>query len=221
MEASLLCYVIGGVAWTIVYLAAVIIGVREKTYCIPIPAVALNITWETLNAAYYVPQTSGLKGVIQSTIILSWLALDFAICWTFLRFGSNEIRGARGSDLVKLLILLVVSAAILDCSFIAEFGWAPSMRYAAFLVNIIMSALFVQMFYARRGPQGKSLVIAVCKAIGSWCLIINYGLISGTRFVAVAGIAIVLWDSLYIALLCRMRGTTHVRRPHDDLTPTT
>ena len=50
MEAFLTA--ISGLAWTIVYIDAIRIGFRQKTYAIPMAALGLNFAWESTYAVH-------------------------------------------------------------------------------------------------------------------------------------------------------------------------
>lgn len=43
---------ISGLAWTIVYLDAIRIGFRDRTYAMPVAALALNFGWEAIYAVH-------------------------------------------------------------------------------------------------------------------------------------------------------------------------
>ena len=43
---------LSGVAWTLVYLEAIRVGFRDRTYAMPVAALALNIAWESIYAAH-------------------------------------------------------------------------------------------------------------------------------------------------------------------------
>ena len=44
--------VLSGLAWAIVYMESIRIGFRDKTYAMPIVALALNFAWESTYAVH-------------------------------------------------------------------------------------------------------------------------------------------------------------------------
>jgi hypothetical protein len=39
---------VSGIAWTIVYIASIHIGLKQQTYAMPVAALALSIAWESI-----------------------------------------------------------------------------------------------------------------------------------------------------------------------------
>lgn len=74
---------LSGLAWTIVYVDAIRIGFRQRTFAIPAFALALNLAWELTYGIYGLMGTIGL----QSAVNVIWAGLDIVIGYTFIRFG--------------------------------------------------------------------------------------------------------------------------------------
>lgn len=49
ISSSILLILFSGLCWSIVYVEAVRLGFRDKTFAIPFWALAFNIAWEVLN----------------------------------------------------------------------------------------------------------------------------------------------------------------------------
>jgi hypothetical protein len=60
--------VLSGLAWTIVYAESIRIGFRDKTYAMPIAALALNVAWESTYAVHDLMTL----GIIQAFVNLIW-----------------------------------------------------------------------------------------------------------------------------------------------------
>jgi hypothetical protein len=54
---------ISGIAWTIVYAASIRVGFRDKTYAMPIAALALNFAWESTYAAHDLMTSLSIQAV--------------------------------------------------------------------------------------------------------------------------------------------------------------
>lgn len=192
--------VLSGLCWAIVYVEAVRVGVRDRTYAIPIFALGLNLAWEALYAVHGLFMSPGAGAFVRmhTGINLVWVAFDVAILWTFFKFASNEWP-QLGRSLIYLMgaLALVVGVAV-QIAFYAEFGPRDGGIYAAFAQNLLMSVLFLNMLVQRRGPRGQSMVIAFAKMVGTLAPTISLGFLSGFNpYVVVLGLLCLLFDSLY------------------------
>jgi hypothetical protein len=100
--------------------------------------------------------------------------------------------------------MLVVSVAV-RLLFLGEIGRSNGKVCSAFLQNLLMSGLFIAMFLSRHGGRRQSLVIAVAKWFGKLAPMIQFGLISGRRFVLGIGLLCSVLDLAYIGLLVHDR----------------
>jgi len=78
---------LSGLAWTIVYIAAIRIGFKHHTYAIPIAALGLNIAWESIYAIHDLMTAGGVQGYVN----LVWACADVVILYTFFRYGRPEL----------------------------------------------------------------------------------------------------------------------------------
>lgn len=198
MELSLTA--LSGIAWTVVYIAAIVIGFRQRTYAMPIVALGLNFAWEWI---YTVHDLSAAPGV-QAYVNLAWALADVVVVYTFFRFGRRELPGfvTRPMFIAWGVAVFGTSFAI-QLLFIAEFGLVDmrAAQYSAFLQNLLMSGLFIAMFVARRGMRGQSLTIGIAKWIGTLAPTILMGVIGGSAFVLGVGLLCSIFDLAYIGLL--------------------
>jgi hypothetical protein len=194
---------LSGVAWTVVYVVAIRIGLQERTYAIPAAALALNIAWESIYA------TRGLATgdpSVQTFVNIAWFFADVVIVYSFLRYGRRELPDFVSRPMfVTWAVLIFATAYVVQWLFIVEFGWGDAAGYAAFLQNLLMSGLFIAMFVARRGPRGQSIVIAVSKWIGTLAPTILFGGLAGSAFILGLGLLCSVFDLAYIALLVGAR----------------
>jgi hypothetical protein len=189
---------ISGVAWTIVYAESIRIGFRDKTYAMPVAALALNVAWESTYALHDLMTSVS----IQAFVNLIWTLADLAIVFTFFKFGRAELpRFVTKSMFAAWGMLIFAASYVVQWLFLAEFGAHDASRYSAFLQNALMSGLFVQMVVARRGLRGQTLTIAVAKWLGTLAPTILFGVIEGSRFVLGLGILCCAFDLVYIGLV--------------------
>jgi hypothetical protein len=188
---------LSGLAWGVVYIAAIRAGMRDKTYAMPLFALGLNLSWEALYAV--VSLATGGEVLFQGVIDALWAVLDCGILVTYLRYGRFGTRWVFGTWTVGAL----VTSFVLQLLFLHEFGSRMGSAYSAFLQNLLMSILFINMFVTRRGAAGQSLLIAVAKWIGTLAPTIAFGVLGHSVFFLVCGALCTLFDLAYIGLLAR------------------
>jgi hypothetical protein len=194
--------VLSGLAWTIVYVECIRVGLRDRTYAMPLAALGLNIAWESTYAVH------GLAGAIgaQPLINLLWALIDLVIVYTFVRFGRAEFPTLSGRQFAGWGVLVFASSYIVQWLFIGQFGWTDAAKYSAFLQNLLMSGLFIAMLAARRGPRGQSMLIAVAKWIGTLAPTVSIGVYEHSPFILGIGILCSVFDLVYIGLLRNARA---------------
>ncbi len=197
-DADLILTLISGIAWTIVYISAIWIGFRHKTYAMPIIALGLNLAWESLYAWPDLTSDFPEQGVVD----VVWGLADIIILYTFFKFGRAEFPRFLTKQMFALGAVLVIGFSYaVQSLFIAEFGVDDGSRYSAFLQNLLMSGLFIAMFVARLGLRGQTLTIAVSKWIGTLAAAILYGVIEFSPFIIGLGIMCSVLDLVYIGLV--------------------
>jgi hypothetical protein len=188
---------LSGIAWTIVYIVAIRIGFRYKTYAMPVAALGLNIAWEWIYAINGLSNSPGF----QSYVNLVWALGDVLILVTFFRYGRAELPSFVTRPMFIAWGIGVVAASVaIQLLFIGEFN-THAAAYSAFLQNLLMSGLFIAMFVSRRGARGQSLTIAIAKWIGTLAPTILLGVIQNSHFVLGIGIMCSIFDLAYIGLL--------------------
>jgi hypothetical protein len=193
---------LGGIAWTVVYVEAIRIGFTQRTYALPVAALALNLAWESIYAVWGLATEPGL----QAAVNLVWLLADLVIVSTFVRYGRSEFPGAvPRSWFVAGSVGLFAAAYAVQWAFVVEFDYPQAARYSAFLQNLLMSGLFIAVFVARRGSRGQSMTIAVAKCIGTAAPTIVFGLDEHSAFILTLGLLCLAFDVGYIGLLAWSR----------------
>lgn len=192
--------VLSGLAWITVYVAAIAIGFRQKTYAMPIAALGLNLAWEWVYSINGIHDGLGLQDYIN----IAWGLADVVVLYTFFRYGRAELPGfVTRSWFIAWGVGILGASVVVQLLFLAEFGLAGNAAavYSAFLQNLLMSGLFIAMFVARRGARGQSLTIGVAKWIGTLAPTITFGVIHGSAFVLGIGVLCSVFDLAYIGLL--------------------
>lgn len=207
---TLFLTILSGVAWTVVYVDAIRVGFRDRSYAIPAAALGLNFAWEAVYAARSVATGISIQGVFN----IVWGLADVVVVYTFLRFGRSELPAWVTRRLfIGWAALLGITSFAVQLLFVAEFGWEEASRYAAFLQNLLMSGLFIAMFAARGGMRGQSLLIGVAKWIGTLAPTIVFGWYGNSPLILGVGALCSVFDLAYIALLWRATTTRGQLRP--------
>ncbi|AYY13362.1 hypothetical protein EF847_12330 [Actinobacteria bacterium YIM 96077] len=194
--------VITGLAWTVAYLGIIHRGFRDKTYGMPLTALALNITWEFI-FAFLVPGRFGL----QVAINVVWFCFDVVILYTYFAFGRKEFPASVHQRwFIPWGVLLVAISFVTQYSAAREFPDLPMDTYTAFVVNVIMSVAFITMLARRGSRAGQSLVIATSKWLGSAAVTVLVFLDLGSSLLLTLGVCVFVLDVIYIVMLARTRA---------------
>ena len=204
VDVELILTVITGVAWTIVYVAAIWVGFRQKTFAMPFAALALNFAWELTYAALDTrtavshPNT---VAVVWALVEIAWALADVLIVYTFFRFGRAEFPFLTRQMFMIWAVVAFGASCAVQWLFIAEFGARDAVRYSAFLQTLLMSGLFIAMFFARRGLRGQTLTIAIAKWMGTLAATLLYGVVEWSPFILGLGVLCCVFDVVYIGLV--------------------
>ena len=204
-NVSLSLTALSGLCWTIVYIDAIRLGFRDKTYAMPLWALALNFSWELINSVLGYREV-GLS--LQVFINMVWAIFDTFIVLTYFLFGYRYIKKYLSYEYFMYWGFIVFSVAfVVQYAFIMQFGLPHGRAYAAFLQNLLMSILFISMRVERQNNEGQSLTIAVGKCVGTFAPTILFGLIGAgglgrpNPFLLIIGLLCFGFDIIYILIL--------------------
>ena len=190
---------VSGVAWSAVYIDSIRLGFKQKTYCMPLFALGLNICWEGIYACtdLFIRGDVNVQAIANS----AWFLLDIVILVTYFKFAKAECRTqTERRFFIPWTVLALVTCFILQVLFIVEFGDVAGEKYSAFLQNLAMSLCYLYMLRARASSHGQSMVIAVSKCLGTLTPTI-IGAMEGNLFIIVTGILCFIFDVIYIICL--------------------
>ena len=199
-----LLIVTSGICWSIVYIESIRIGFQQKTYAMPLFALGLNIVWEGLYAFtdIFIRQSIGAQAIANAC----WFVLDCVIVYTYFKFGKSECRTeTERRFFVPWSLLAFAACLVLQLLFYYWFGNVEGEKYAAYLQNVAMSLLYLSMLKERKSDKGQSMIIAVCKCIGTLTPTI-FGTIEGNWFITVTGIICFVYDVIYIVALNQVKN---------------
>ena len=192
--------VIGDVLWIVAYILAIRKGFQEKTYGITMLCIALNLSWELIYAAIF-----RFPNDIIAYLRWAWLLADLVIAYQLFRYGRKwQTTPLMSKYFYPVAGITFASTFVGQLTFHYTFGdtWGMSNAY---LINLVMSMLFIWMFFSRGGSNGQSLGTAWCKMLGTGilsvgsCFTITNWLQSS--FLVYLFVTIFILDVIYILLL--------------------
>jgi hypothetical protein len=205
---------ISGISWTVVYLDLINRGFRDRTYGMPLFALAFNFAWEFI-FGFLVGEGIGVQRIVNIT----WFVLDAIIVVTYFRYGRREYPATVQRWFIPWSVTAFVVAFVILFITNLEFPDFWGARYSAFAQNLLMSVLFIAMLVGRNGVRGQSMTIAVFKWLGTLAPTIQVYGQTGSNLILVLGAAIFVYDVIYIAMLYRQFAAlglnSFTRRPVD------
>ena len=192
--------IVGGIFWSLAYFLMIRQGFKDKTYGMPLAALCANISWEAIFAFLHPHRPPQLY------INYVWFALDTVIVFQFLKFGKKEF---SKFSIVQFYLIFTFAIVMSFCSILFvtyEFqDWQGA--YAAFGQNLMMSILFLWMFFSRDDLRGQSVYIALFKMIGtgvsSLAFYLYQPISQGSYLMPYLYVAIFICDSVYSVLVYR------------------
>ena len=182
-----------GLFWTATYLLIIRQGFADRTYGMPLVALAANLSWEFHFAFIYPHQP------VQRTIDIVWLLFDLVIAYTVIRYGPREFPGLPRALFYAMAGGTLVLAYLGVWLFSRQYDHSGAM--AAFAQNLMMSALFLAMLIQRRSLRGQSAWIAAAKLIGTALVSVSLWFYSdqwGSAFMAYLYLSILVLDVAYL-----------------------
>jgi hypothetical protein len=199
---------VGTAFWLVLYLLAIIGGFRQRTYLIPLVAIAANFAWELIAAVYRIAPVR-----LWHIGDILWLCLDAGIVWTLLRYGRQqqqipEIRRGFYAIVGLTFVFALIAQLALEEALSDEYGFLD-----AYVISVMMSVLFYFLYFERRNADDINYGIAWCKLFGNGLtsagFVFLYPLLEGpqaSRFLLYALCAAnVLLDAGYVVLLASAR----------------
>ena len=187
---------ISGISWTIVYIDIILRSYKDKTYGMPLFALAFNIAWEFIDGFL-----GGNGFDLQKVVNIVWFALDVVIIFAYFKFGRREFPKAHKRFFIPWSVTAFFVGFITLYFTRLEFDGLWGARYSAFAQNLMMSVLFIGMLIRRNNVDGQSIYIAIFKWLGTLAPTILISIETGSILILILGICAFLYDVIYIGLL--------------------
>lgn len=203
---EMLLTIASGIGWMIVYIECIRLGFKQKTYAMPFLALGLNLAWEMIYTIsdIFLEAHGPLIGMnaIQVTVNALWVLLDCVILYTYFKYGTKKFEKILNRKFfVPWIVLVLICCFALQIGFILEFKFIMAAQYSAFLQNLLMSVMFINMFIKRGTMEGQSLTLAISKWIGTLAPTLLMGVIYFNPLILICGIFCTIFDVIYISLL--------------------
>lgn len=197
---AMILLIISAVAWTIVYVDCIRVGFRDKTYCMPLWALGLNVCWEVIYAFNGIANPS-----VQAAANTVWAVCDVLIVVTYFKFGRGKLPERLCDRFISYSLLAFASCMVMQLAFFLYCdSHVEAAQFSAYAQNVAMSILFIVMLYKRESSEGQTMTIAIAKWIGTLAPTIQQGLVQDFNvYVLMTGFLCSVWDILYIILLHR------------------
>lgn len=188
---------ISGLCWTTVYILVIYRSVKDKTYGMPFWALAFNISWEFIFSIIFVSHKS--EDITQLVVNRIWLGFDVFIVFTYFLYGIKDWPDSINKAwFYPYSILVLITSYLFVYVFSVEFNNKNGM-YIAFIQNMMMSWMFINMAVKRKNLSGQSLGIAVFKMLGTLAPTMLYGW--DYPLVMFLGINCFVADCIYIGIV--------------------
>jgi hypothetical protein len=153
---------VGTAFWLILYVLAIVGGLRARSYEIPLVAIAANFSWELIAAVYRVAPVR-----LWHVGDVLWLGLDAGIVYTVLRYGRQqqqipEIRRAFYPVVGVTFAFALIAQLALEQALDDAYGFLD-----AYLISVMMSVLFYFLYFSRRVANDINYAMAWCKLLGN------------------------------------------------------
>lgn len=205
----------GFLLWSFAYVSFIVCGFKDKACPVPFVALLLNWDWElffvmicpfVLGGSVYCSKYDSLATFLVAAL---WFVLDTVILYLLFRYGRRHMGLYMKKYFFFFLALFLVGGFIGQINF-AKFYQDTNGNEYGWLLNLIMSIVFIQTFFIRResGVPGLGLshLGAWAKMFGSLSIGLSLKLWAGNPF-ATSGYltfliaAVFITDLLYVALL--------------------
>ena len=215
-----------GLCWTIVYILTIRRDFKDKTYGMPLVALAINFAWEFRFSIFC---TGGEDFPLMVQIINTvWCLFDVVIVFTVFKFGYPAFEKEHKLPTSKFMFYGEFIGALIFC-FIFVFVAVPFFqdlpvfegsvrevaKFIAYGQNLLMSALFLSMYWHRGNLDGQSFWIAFFKWLGTFVVMFEYLPNHMQPLMWLVMISITLLDIWYMVTVwraCKAQGENPLKR---------
>jgi hypothetical protein len=191
--------------WTFTYVLVIVHGFQLKRPMIPTAAILLNVSWEVLAVFAWPSYNTYMK---YGSIV--WLAFDAVIVYQLFRFGGAHQRIVELKRHWHSVVIGGLLITLAGHQFFSIYNSDPFGLEDSFMINLVMSVLFVSMYFDDRDASIQARRIAWAKMTGTASASIGLTMIMvaaepprSPDFLYYLMGACFLFDVLYVGILTR------------------
>ena len=209
-QIEFILQIFSGIFWSVTYIDCIRVGIKQKLCAIPTFSLMLNLGWEGVQAIgeffYHAHGEESLQGYAD----LCWLLLDVGVLVTLIVYGRKDFSFFDNRKFFYLWVALsYFCAVIVQICFVLQYGFVEAAVLTSFPQNLIMSVQFVDLIMQRRSRQGSSLIIAVCKWLGTLFPTIVFGIMRENWMCLATGGFSTVFDLIYIGMYIKLPEEAH------------
>lgn len=200
----LVLFGVGCFGWVVAYVAIVRNALRHRFLEIPAGAVVANIAWEFVWGFLY-PNELGL---FFSWGYRVWFFFDLAIVWLLFRHGDRQVELPELKAVFKPACVFGMAAWAVGIYFFVGEGYDTGYgAISGYILNTMMSALYVVLILRHGQLVDFSLVVAWSKMLGTALLtVFNFIVQPGNPYLLLLCLLTLALDLLYIAVFYELRS---------------
>lgn len=160
--------VLGDLLWAIAYVLIIRQCFRQRSYGLPLVAIAMNLTWELQYSLLVPPRCdNGSVDIVKAGMILVWALLDLVIVWQLFAYGKNEQTIPEIQRHFHAIVVLALVLAFIGNITFDRFHHADAAPISGVIINFVMSLLFIFLLFQRPGLRGVSWAAALFRVAGN------------------------------------------------------
>lgn len=194
---------VGTAFWNVVYYIIIRNGFRNKYVEMPLPAAASNLAWE-FTWGFLFTTDMGLLFVWGLRI---WFFMDLFILYTVLRYGAKQLSVPLFKKYHIVIELACVLAWTVVFYFFIKGGYdTPMGATSAYVITVIMAALYITFYLSSSQPGAYSFTSSWCKGLGNLLMSVFVFLkYPDMYFLQSLTVVVFILDLIYSILLYRRK----------------
>lgn len=200
----LVLFGVGCFGWVVAYVAIVKNTLRNGFLEIPAGAVVANIAWEFVWGFLYPNEL----GRFFSWGYRVWFFFDLAIVYLLFRHGHLQVELAELKAIFRPACVFGIAAWAVGVYFFVGEGYDTGYgAISGYILNTMMSALYVVLILRHGHLQDFSLLVAWSKMLGTALLtVFNFVVQSGNPYLLALCLLTLALDLLYIGIFYAIRS---------------
>ena len=208
---------IGWVFWISMYILIVRSIRKDKYVEMPWMCVMGNIAWEFVWGFIFYKQIN--LGELFIWSYRAWFFMDIFILWGVFKYGRKQLTIVEIKKyfvpicLVSIAVWGILFYTFIDSGFDHRWG-----SQSAYIANVIISVMFMNLFLTQWRFKKFSKLMAWCKCLGTlFYTIVYFNFDPPNTFVHTIGGVVFFLDMIFIYQLYKKQGKNWVQQPHPEL----